>query len=378
MRWVYEETVPADRLYHRNMCSGGCKGRSAPALGGRAAKVRKGADPGRHPIGSPLGRDRLWEENGRRVSSCAVRKDAGDDPDVTDGLLIFAQAELEEEPGVMVRGGRGVGRVTLPGLSVPVGEAAINPVPRSMICDAVLEAAAACGYTGGFRVTISVPQGEEIARKTFNPRLGIEGGISILGTTGIVKPMSEAALLESIRLEIRQQLALGREYLTVSPGNMGASFLSKRYGMRPQTVILCSNYVGDTIDMALEEGAKGILFGAHFGKFIKVAGGIMNTHSHQADSRMEILCAAVIRAGGSLDTARKILSCRTTTLALQALQEEGILECVMEQVAERIQFYLDHRSYEEILLGAVLFSEPFGYLGETAHVKELLEKCRDA
>ena len=149
VRWVYEETVPADRLYHRNMCSGGCKGRSAPALGGRAAKVRKGADPGRHPIGSPLGRDRLWEENGRRVSSCAVRKDAGDDPDVTDGLLIYAQAEREKEtPGVIVQGGHGVGRVTLPGLSVPVGEAAINPVPPNRMRVGTLDGTGRRGLRG--------------------------------------------------------------------------------------------------------------------------------------------------------------------------------------------------------------------------------------
>lgn len=320
--------------------------------------------------------DRKRSEN---AASCAVRKDAGDDPDTTNGILVYAEVEKflirsDMEDRIVIDGGIGVGRVTKPGLSQNVGEAAINPVPRAMILQAVEEIADQYHYEGGLKVTISVPEGEKIARKTFNPRLGIVGGISILGTSGIVEPMSEKALIDSIRVEMTQHAAMGEQYMLVTPGNYGADYLREHMELPFEKNIKCSNYVGETIDMAVDMGVKGILFISHIGKFVKVAAGIMNTHSHSADARMEVLCSNAIRAGGDLACARSILQCNTTDEALRVLDENHILKETMKEITDRIQFYLDHRSYQQILLGAVIFSNEYGYLGQTANAAELIDK----
>ena len=320
--------------------------------------------------------DRKRSEN---AASCAVRKDAGDDPDTTNGIRVYAKVEKflirsDMEDRIVIDGGIGVGRVTKPGLSQKVGEAAINPVPRAMILQAVEEIADQYHYEGGLKVTISVPEGEKIARKTFNPRLGIVGGISILGTSGIVEPMSEKALIDSIRVEMSQHAAMGEQYMLVTPGNYGADYLREHMALPFEKNIKCSNYVGETIDMAVDMGVKGILFISHIGKFVKVAAGIMNTHSHSADARMEVLCSNAIRAGGDLACARSILQCNTTDEALRVLDENHILKETMKEITDRIQFYLDHRSYQQILLGAVIFSNEYGYLGQTANAAELIDK----
>lgn len=320
--------------------------------------------------------DRKRSEN---AASCAVRKDAGDDPDTTNGILVYAKVEKflirsDMEDRIVIDGGIGVGRVTKPGLSQKVGEAAINPVPRAMILQAVEEIADQYHYEGGLKVTISVPEGEKIARKTFNPRLGIVGGISILGTSGIVEPMSEKALIDSIRVEMTQHAAMGEQYMLVTPGNYGADYLREHMELPFEKNIKCSNYVGETIDMAVDMGVKGILFISHIGKFVKVAAGIMNTHSHSANARMEVLCSNAIRAGGDLACARSILQCNTTDEALRVLDENHILKETMKEITDRIQFYLDHRSYQQILLGAVIFSNEYGYLGQTANAAELIDK----
>ena len=307
--------------------------------------------------------------------TCAVRKDAGDDPDTTNGILVYARVErISESAEIVIDGGIGVGRVTKAGLSQKIGEAAINPVPRAMILKAVEDTADRYHYEGGLKVTISVPEGEQIAKKTFNPRLGIQGGISILGTSGIVEPMSEKALIQSIQVEMRQHFSQGEEYLIVTPGNYGADYLRAHMDLPFEKNMKCSNYVGETIDMAINMGVKGILFISHIGKFVKVAAGIMNTHSHSADGRMEVLCAAAIRSGADLECAREILACNTTDEALQVLDRNHILKEAMEDVTRHIQFYLDHRSYQQILLGAVIFSNEFGYLGQTEHAEELIRK----
>ena len=331
------------------------------------------------PKGILLHLELLDIKRDENVASCAVRKDAGDDPDTTNGILVYAKVEKfqirsDMEDRIVIDGGTGVGRVTKPGLSQKIGEAAINPVPRAMILQAVEEIADRYHYEGGLKVTISVPEGEKIARKTFNPRLGIVGGISILGTSGIVEPMSEKALIDSIRVEMSQHAAMGEQYMLVTPGNYGADYLREHMALPFEKNIKCSNYVGETIDMAVDMGVKGILFISHIGKFVKVAAGIMNTHSHSADARMEVLCANAIRAGGDLACARSILQCNTTDEALRVLDENHILRETMKEITDRIQFYLDHRSYQQILLGAVIFSNEYGYLGQTEHAAELINK----
>jgi len=306
--------------------------------------------------------------------SCAIQKDSGDDPDVTNGIFVYAKVTKKREKGVTLDGGIGVGRFTRKVLEQEAGEAAINKVPRQMIREAVQSQIEKYDWDGGADVLVYVPQGVEIAKKTFNPRLGIEGGISVLGTSGIVEPMSEKALVDSIRVEMTQHLAQGEKYLLVTPGNYGADYLRAHMNLPFEKNMKCSNYVGETIDMAINMGAKGILFISHIGKFVKVAAGIMNTHSHNADARMETLCAAAIRCGCTLECAREVLDCNTTDEALQVLDSNHILKETMEEIMRQIQFYLDHHSYHQILLGAVVFSNEYGYLGQTADAGELINK----
>ncbi len=314
-------------------------------------------------------------EDGR--ASCAVRKDGGDDPDVTNGLLVYASVKRSAQPGISIDGGKGVGRVTRKGLQQPVGAAAINETPRWMIREAVTEVCRDFDYCGGLEVVISVPGGEEAARKTFNPRLGIEGGISILGTSGIVVPMSEEALLASIRLEMEMHKANGREYLILTPGNYGETFAGNELKLDLSNAMKCSNYVGRTLDMAVELGIKGILFVAHIGKFIKVAGGIMNTHSREADARAELMAAFALRAGADSETARRVLETETTDEALGILRQAGLMRQAMELAASRVRYYLQHRVGEALQTEAILFSAEYGYLAQTEGAEGLLQTIRD-
>lgn len=305
--------------------------------------------------------------------SCAVRKDGGDDPDVTHGILVYARVKKIPGNQVHIDGGVGVGRVTKPGLSQPPGEAAINTVPRRMIEENVREACEKFGYQGGIDVRIEIPEGVKLAAKTFNPRLGIEGGISVLGTTGIVVPMSEAALVESIRLEMNMLVQNGAQYLVITPGNYGQVFSEEQMNLDLTYSMKCSNYVGETLDMAREMGIRGILFIAHIGKFIKVAGGIMNTHSRNADSRAELMAASALRAGAGLPVLRQILDSITTEQCVDLLLEEGVLQPTMEQILGKIEYYLGKRAGDQMQVGAVVFSSVHGELGRTGNADSL---CR--
>ncbi|POP34492.1 cobalamin biosynthesis protein CbiD [Lactonifactor longoviformis] len=313
----------------------------------------------------------------KEKAECCVQKYAGDDPDATDGMHIYATVEKRREPGVVIDGGIGVGRITRKGLEQPVGAAAINRVPRRMIAREVEQVIEEENYEGGLKVTIWTPEGEKIGKRTFNPRLGIQGGISILGTSGIVEPMSEAALIKSIEIEMHMRVENGGRYLLVTPGNYGAAYLKEHMELDFSQNIKCSNYVGETIDMAIGMEAKGILFISHIGKFIKVAAGIMNTHSRSADGRAEIMAANAVRAGASLEMAKELLQTGTTDEALGILQREGLVEKTMEEVLERVEYYLNHRAYGQLETGAILFSNTYGYLGNTSRVPDLLDKLRE-
>lgn len=318
---------------------------------------------------------------GNRVR-CAVVKDGGDDPDVTTGLHVTAEVRAEERGDgaleIQIEGGPGVGRVTLPGLDQPVGNAAINRVPRQMIEKELSEVAELLDFRGRIRVILSVPGGEAAAERTFNPRLGIEGGISILGTTGIVEPMSTRAILDTIRVELNQRKALGDRIAAVSPGNYGLNFMKETYGYDLNRSVKCSNYVGDTVDMVREMGFRGMLLTGHIGKLIKVSGGIMNTHSKEGDARMELLAAGVIRAGGSTDTLRGILNCRVAEEALGIIQGESpeLLRKSMESVMDRILYYLRKRAGEELPVECILYSNEFGLLAASPGAMDMLEELR--
>ena len=307
---------------------------------------------------------------------CAIRKDSGDDPDITRDTLIYAEVRKTETVGIVIDGGRGVGRVTKPGLDQPVGAAAINSVPRLMIREAVEEVCGLFGYTGGMCVVISVPDGETLAKKTFNPRLGIEGGISILGTTGIVEPMSEQALVDTIHVELRQRREGGADYVLLAPGNYGADYIRDFIGLDPKTAVLTSNFIGDSLEFCKEFGFHGALLIGHIGKFVKLAGGMWNTHSKFGDCRMEIIASHSAALGLRAERTEEILHCATCDDALRILDEEGLKDAFLVRLGQRIGTMLGYKS-GELQSGAILFSKEYGFLCETEGAEELLEQIRE-
>lgn len=305
--------------------------------------------------------------------SCAVEKDGGDDPDITTGTWIYARVSYLEdgenrrgrEQEFLIKGGKGIGRVTRPGLDQPVNNAAINHVPREMIRKEVLEVCRMADYKGSLQIEISVPKGEELSKYTFNPRLGIVGGISILGTSGVVEPMSSQALLDTIQVELRQRRALGFDYVAVSPGNYGLDFMKKTYGYDLDRSIKCSNFIGETIDMAVELGFQKMLLTGHIGKLIKVAGGIMNTHSREADCRMELLAAFSIKEQVDSCQVRKLLECVTTEEAIPIIKESGRQQQIMDRIVERICYYMEHRAGGRMKIDCILYANEFGELAKS-------------
>ena len=307
------------------------------------------------------------------VVSCAIEKDGGDDPDVTKGSLVFAQVTRTDKPGITIDGGQGVGRVTKRGLDQPVGAAAINSVPRQMIRENLEEVCRLTDYHGGLSVVISVPDGEQLAKKTFNPRLGIIGGISILGTTGIVEPMSEQALVDTIRVELRQRKANGAEYVLLTPGNYGSDYIQKDIGIDPKIAVLTSNFIGDALDICKELGFKGALLIGHIGKLVKIAGGMLNTHSKYGDCRMDIMAAHAGAAGLSAPQIAEMLDCATCDDAIRILKENNLCTQTLERISNRISFIMDHRVAGEMKTGAILFSKEYGFLSETKNARSLLK-----
>lgn len=319
----------------------------------------------------------------REYVSCAVVKDGGDDPDVTSGAHIFARVSLATE-GIHIDGGIGVGRVTKPGLDQPVGSAAINHVPRQMITEAVKQVMDICDYKGGLDIIISVPEGEEISKKTFNPRLGIEGGISIIGTSGIVEPMSTQAIKDTILVELKQRKALGFDTVIMSPGNYGTDFMKNYYGYDLDKSIKCSNYIGESIDFARELGFKKLLLTGHVGKLVKLSGGIMNTHSKEADCRMELMAAAAFAAMQNsvgkdfpydeiCAVMSKIYDCVTTESACNILQNAGILEETMNVVMQKSMMHLKKRA-NNMQIECIMFSNEHGFLAASDFAKDIVEE----
>lgn len=351
------------------------------------------------PKGRPVKAAILERRDGGGFAECAVRKDAGDDYDVTDGLLIFARAEFLSgaEPGkteVLIDGGAGVGRVTKPGLNQPVGAAAINSVPRQMIRETVCEVLEECEMTGRIKITVSVPSGEEAAKKTFNPVLGITGGISILGTSGIVEPMSEEALVETIRAHMQVLRAEKRVFMAAVPGNMGAGFLARylaesytesRYAkgscvekeypeiMKRLPMVTCSNFIGKTIDMAAELGFSGLVIAGHLGKLVKLGNGIMNTHSKEGDGRMDTMVSCALTAGADLESLRSVQGSNTTEEAMESLKQAGLLEETVRILCSRIDTYVKRRASESLKTGVILFDAEARILGTTDGALDILD-----
>lgn len=329
-------------------------------------------------------------------ASCAIEKDGGDDQDQTDGALIYAEVFLTEKKGIEIDGGEGVGRVTKPGLDQEVGQAAINSIPRQMIKEAAEDLFQKLDYEGGASIRIFVPEGRKIAEKTFNPMLGIQGGISILGTSGIVEPMSMQALIDTIELELKQAAELGHRRVILTPGNYGLDFLQahgintdkeeakkeakkeaegclpKEKGSIP--VVRCSNFIGDALDLCSQLGFQELLLVGHIGKLVKLAGGIMNTHSRYADCRTELFCAHAAICGADRRLCQRLMEAATTDACLDLLESAGLREQVMESLLLAIEKKLKHRSGESLAAGALLFSNQYGELGRTKLAEEIIKK----
>ena len=314
----------------------------------------------------------------KTTAECAIVKDGGDDVDATTGLPVVAAVTLlaDAPRTVTIDGGTGVGRVTKPGLDQPVGAAAINHVPRQMITEALLKEAETAGYSGGFAVVIRIEGGEDAAKRTFNPHLGVVGGLSVLGTSGIVEPMSQQALLDSLQLEIHQA-ALQSRRLILAPGNYGLDYLAAHYPeLREIPIVKISNFIGEALDMAAAEQFGEVLLVGHVGKLVKLAGGIMNTHSKQADCRTELFCAHAALCGADTVTCRALMDAATTDACLDILDAAGLKITVMASLLQAVQLHLDRRVAGAFTVGAVLFSNQSGPLGQTTQAKILLQSWK--
>ncbi|MDU4995828.1 MAG: cobalt-precorrin-5B (C(1))-methyltransferase CbiD [Enterobacteriaceae bacterium] len=262
----------------------------------------------------------------------AIRKDGGDDVDATHGMLIFARVTLNEGGEIVLSGGEGVGTVTRKGIGLPVGSAAINRTPRQTIEAAVREV---IGPSRGAEVEIFAPEGEERAQKTYNSRLGILGGISIIGTTGIVTPMSEESWKRSLSLELEIKHEAGLERVVLVPGNHGERFVREQMGLSGDIVVTMSNFVGYMIEEAVRLGYRQIVLIGHPGKLVKIAAGIFHTHSHIADARMETLVAHLALLGAPHDLLLKVSECDTTEAAMEHIDAAGF-DHLYNHLAQRI------------------------------------------
>lgn len=373
------------RQLQRYIIKGGKKLRLGYTTGSCAAAAARAAallllgeePPDSVRITTPGGEELLLDVEERHLAPeeacCGVRKDAGDDPDVTDGALVCCTV-TRIRSGFEVDGGEGVGRVTRPGLACPVGEAAINPVPRRMILEQLGRAAEEQGYAEGLRAVVSVPEGAALALRTFNPRIGIEGGISILGTTGIVEPMSEAALVATIRTELDSLAAGGAEALLMVPGNYGADFARDAWGLSLDRGVKCSNFIGETLDYAVAKGFRRILLLGHAGKLVKLAAGIFHTHSRVADGRMEILAAHGGRLGLDRPQIAALLDCATVDAADDLLNAWGAAEAIWRSVASAAALHLARRAGPE---AEVAFAA-FGRRGIVMRHGEIERMIREA
>lgn len=317
-------------------------------------------------------------------SSFRVRKDSGDDPDVTNAAWIYGSVQRlagmknenwyqsEEYPHLYLTGGEGIGLVTRAGLSCPVGKHAINPVPRKMIFGAVEEVCEELGCREELLIRIQIPEGVALAEKTFNRKLGIVGGISVLGTSGIVEPMSRQALLDTIRLEIHMKSVEQIRSLILTPGNYGEAFLREQLHLSLNQAVKCSNFAADAMEMTAREGIRRVLFVGHLGKLIKVAGGVMNTHSRYGDRRMEIL-ADCLAEDGEPKLKERILDANTTEEALDVLRGAGCMEAVMQKAGGRIQSYLTRWAFDKVEVEVVTFSTVYGILFKSRGVDALIE-----
>lgn len=369
MSW--ENTVTEGRRLRRGRSSGSCAAAAAKAavamFFGNKKLERVSIDT---PAGIRLEVSLEDIDLGPGAVSCAVRKDSGDDPDITNGMLIYARAAPVSESGVKIRAGQGVGVVTKPGLQVAVGKPAINPVPEQMILE---EAASALPPGRGVEVEISIPDGERLAKKTLNARLGVTGGLSILGTSGLVEPMSEQSYKDTLALELKAVREEHRGPAVLVTGNYGRELAREHFKLPEKAVVKIGNLVGFSLDRCLEFEFEKVLVIGHVGKLIKVTAGIFNTHSRVADARFEIFAARAALLGAGPEQIRKLREMTTTedmVDILTGLGDETLFDRLAADVSRRAEEYL----FEQLAVGSVLFNFRRGLLGSDETAQEILEE----
>ena len=362
----------------RGWTTGTCAAAAAEAaalllLTGRAPAELRLETPGGLTFTLPVEQPHLDGD----AAVCTVHKDAGDDPDITNGVGISAAVRRTSE-GVTIDGGAGVGRVTRPGLAMPVGAAAINPGPRAQITAALERAARECGYTGGFSVIISAENGEELAKQTYNGHLGVVGGLSILGTSGVVEPMSEKALVDTILLELDSLYAGGQRTAFLCPGNYGADFARDTLGLDLEKAVKCSNFIGEALDHAVLRGFDDILLVGHAGKLVKLAAGVMNTHSSVADGRQEIFTAHAALCGAGRDTLEGLMQSISVDACIELLDREHLREPVLARIESEIEKRLALRLRGRGHVEFILFTAKYGILAQSPGAMALCERLRES
>ncbi len=349
--------------------TGSCAAAAALAS---ALRQRCSRTPRAVTIATPSGRALTLEIVELPYPSCGVVKDAGDDPDVTDGMLVCASVRVGEEDGpITFLAGEGVGTVTRAGLKVPPGEPAVNPVPRRMIETALRTA---IGERSAV-VTISIPGGEERARRTFNPRLGIEGGLSVLGTTGIVRPYNLDSVYETFTLELNTFAAAGRKAVGLTFGSTGEKAMRAAWNITSPCILRMGNYVGYVLDEALRLKFSRVLLCGHPGKLLKVAAGTFDTYNRTGDGRREALCTHAALAGVPRLTVQRLYDSATTEDAMRVMREEGLgfLWSVLAEVAaERVRA----RMYGDLAAEAAFIDNSGAILGASAHAAAFAEELR--
>lgn len=354
------------------------------AAGAKAgAMIMQGEDPGDRvdivaldgtPLQIPIASVELLA-HGVKVE---IIKDAGDDPDITNGTSVFitfsflTQEQLQPVYGqsilykqILFEAGQGIGHATKPGLSLAVGEPAINPGPRQLVYNSIKDIIGdkAC------LVRVEIPAGTELATKTLNPVLGIEGGISVIGTTGVLRPMSEEAFKNSLVPQIEVAKAAGFTTQIFVPGKIGER-IATSWRLPTEAMVQTSNFIGFMLEAGADHGLERILLFGHIGKLAKVAAGVFHTHNRVGDARLEVLAAYSAAQGMPAEGVQRILQAVTTEEALPVIEEYG-LQSVYQVIAARASYRAERLLFNRLQVGTVLVTLQGKLLGMDEKAKEI-------